>query len=264
MQEQRRIISTLITGLRGENKEELIEAMTVLKRILDYETQSPFDNDDENCIIAGLLDAPRVVCQTMSRYDECFAIQNLGCQVLSLMSLSGCEDEILAVGGLERAIWAIEYYPNACEILESACQLIASLVSNEASMDVVVAGSGLDAAIFAMCQKSNNSGVQYCASHVLRVLLEEGTTRAAIHIANVGEYEEVISAMTIHPSNKVIQLEGCMILGLLGEHYHGCRQQIILAHGLLALSEAIRIHGENIDISSFAKMAMTVLLDCSE
>jgi hypothetical protein len=255
------MVSTLITGLWGENKEESIEAMTVLKRILEDELQSPFDNDDENCLIAELLDAPRVVCQKMSRYDDCFAIQNLGCQVLSLMSLSGCEDEILAVGGLERAVWAIECYPNSCEILESACQLIASLVSDKASVGVVVAGGGLNAAIFAICHASNNSGVQYCASHVLRVLLEEGTTRAAMHIVNVGAYEEVISAMTIHPSNKMIQLEGCRILWLLAEHFSGCRQQIILAHGLLALSEAIRIHGDDIDISRFAKMAMTVLLD---
>jgi hypothetical protein len=254
-------ISTLITGLWGENKEELIEAMTVLKHVLDSETQSPFDDNEENCTIAGILDAPRVVCQTMSRCEECFAIQYLGCQVLSLMSMSGCEDKILAVGGLERAIGAIKYYPNSCEILESACQLIASLVSDKASMDIVVAGGGLDASILTMRQQPNNSRVQYHASHVLRVLLEEGTTRAAMHIVNAGGYEELISAMTIHACNKLIQLEGCMILGLLGELYHGCRHQIILAHGLLALSEAIRIHGDDIGIASFAKMAITVLLE---
>ena len=109
-EQQTMMVSTLIPGLWGENKEELIDAMNVLKRILDYETQSPLDDDDENCIIAGLLDAPRVICQIMSRYNECYAIQKQGCQVLSLMSLSGCDEEILAVGGLERAISAMEYF----------------------------------------------------------------------------------------------------------------------------------------------------------
>jgi hypothetical protein len=259
-QQQQTMVSMLIPGLWGENKEELIEAMAVLKRILDCETQSPFDDDDDNCIIAELLDAPRVVCQIMSRYEECYVIQKQGCQVLSLMSLSGCEDEILAVGGLERAILAMEYFPDSCDILESACQLIASLVSDKVTTGIVVAGGGLDAAIFAMCKMPNNARVQYHAINILRVLLEEGTTRAAMHIAAVGGYEEVISAMTIHARNKEIQLEGCMILWLQGKLFHGCRQQIILAHGLVALSEAVRIHGDDNDITRSAKMAMTVLL----
>jgi hypothetical protein len=258
MQEET-MVSTLITGLCGENKEELLEAMTVLEQILECETQSPYDDDNENCMIAGLLDAPRVVCQTMIRHGECMPIQKQGCQVLSLMSLSGCQHEILAIGGHERAIWAIKHYPDSCEILESACQLIASLVGDKVSMDIVVAGGGLNAAIFSMFSKPDNAQVQFYAMHVLCVLLEEGATRAAMHIASVGGYEKVISAMSTHVNNKMIQSEGIMILGLLGEHYHGCRQQIIRTNGLLALSEAIRIHGEDIVISHCAKTVMTIL-----
>ena len=95
--------------------------------------------------------------------------------------------------------------------------------------------------------------------HVLRVLLEEGATRAAIHITSAGGCEKVISAMAAHVNKKMIQSEGIMILGLLGGHYRGCRQQILRANGLFALSEAIRVHSDDITISHCAKAVMTIL-----
>jgi hypothetical protein len=276
---------------QGEGQpDEHARAMEKLFKLL---TSKSNDHAAENRQAALRMGAPLAVVKAMRSNKYHVVVQKYACRCLAAIAWNTeSVDQVLKAGGLEASLSAFYRFHHNIVLQRAICKLIGNLwmfrkqnnsshnkksCSSTARRQRVVDAGGLKAVIRAMKGHPQNRDVQRRACYALQSLVRTGTSSSTSTSSSfvrsavkAGGVKLVILAMNNHLGDagagagcKELQLDACRFLHRVAKDSNGkYRAKIVKAKGLVAIGEALRVHGKDEHVRKIVRRSMKVVV-CS-